>query len=238
MMNIKIAHLYYDLMNLYGDSGNIKALKFYLEAQGMKVNVKRFSIDDEFSLDDYDVIYIGSGTEDNQKMVLNHLLKYKTTINKLIENNKFFLITGNAFELFGSKIIDMDGKEFKALHIFDFVSKQISKRKVDEALFKCSLINDYVIGFQNQSGTMEGKFNLFDVVKGIGSSEQNSKEGIHYKNFYGTYLIGPLLVRNYQFLNYFIKELISSKNKKFKFKKINQNFEKKAFEKVVNKEAN
>ena len=27
-MNIVVGHLYYDLMNLYGDNGNIKVLKF------------------------------------------------------------------------------------------------------------------------------------------------------------------------------------------------------------------
>lgn len=234
-MNIKIAHLYYDLMNLYGDSGNVKALKFYLEKQGVKVSVKLLSIDDEFCLDDYDIIYIGSGTENNQKMVLNHLLKYRTKIDELIENNKFFLITGNAFELFGKEITDMNDSTYKALNIFDYTSKQEKKRKVDEALFKCSLIDDYVIGFQNQSGMACGNFNLFEVIKGIGSNIDNKVEGLHYKNFYGTYLIGPILVRNPKFLNYFIRELISSKNPKFKFKKVNQTFEKKAFENVVKK---
>lgn len=234
-MNIKIAHLYYDLMNLYGDSGNVKALKFYLEKQGVKVSVKLLSIDDEFCLDDYDIIYMGSGTENNQKMVLNHLLKYRTKIDELIENNKFFLITGNAFELFGKEITDMNDSTYKALNIFDYTSKQEKKRKVDETLFKCSLIDDYIIGFQNQSGMASGNFNLFEVIKGIGSNIDSKVEGLHYKNFYGTYLIGPILVRNPKFLNYFIRELISSKNPKFKFKKVNQNFEKKAFENVVKK---
>ena len=237
-MNIKIAHLYYDLMNLYGDSGNVKALKFYLERQGVKVSVKLLSIDDELNLDDYDVIYIGSGTENNQKMVLNHLLRYRSKIDELIENNKFFLITGNALELFGKEITDMNNSTYKALNIFDYTSKQEKKRKVDEALFKCPLINDYVIGFQNQSGVMNGNFNLFEVIKGIGSSENSKFEGIKHKNFYGTYLIGPLLVRNPKFLNYFIKELIGSKNPKFKLKKVNQKFEIKAYDNVVTKSLN
>ena len=52
--------------------------------------------------------------------------------------------------------------------------------------------------------------------------------GTHYKNFYGTYIIGPILARNPMFLEHFIKELVTSKNKKFKFKKFDLQLDKKA----------
>ena len=90
-MNIKVAHLYYDLMNLYGESGNVKALKMQLEGQGIKTTIKFLTIDDDLNFKDYDIVYIGSGTENNQKIVLNHLLKYlvKEIINKNNKNFKF-----------------------------------------------------------------------------------------------------------------------------------------------------
>lgn len=234
-MNIKIAHLYYDLMNLYGESGNIKALKYSLEKQGLKVSVNFLTIDDDIDLNDYDVIYIGSGTENNQKMALNHLLKYKKNIEEAINNNKYFICTGNAIELFGSKIIDSNNNEYKALDIFDYVSKQENFRMVDEVLFKTNLIDGYILGFQNQSGVIKSdNLNLFDVIKGIGSYPNSKKEGIHYKNFFGTYVIGPILVRNPHLLNYFVKNIVIMKDPKFKFKKVNQKFELKAYENVVN----
>ena len=67
-----------------------------------------------------------------------------------------------------------------------------------------------------------------DVIKGIGSYPKSKKEGILYKNFYGTYIIGPILARNPMFLEHFIKELVTSKNKKFKFKKFDLQLDKKA----------
>ena len=76
-MEIKIAHLYYDLMNLYGENGNIKALKTQLEAQDVSVKLSLLTIDDELDFKEYDIVYIGAGTEENQKLVLKHLLKYK-----------------------------------------------------------------------------------------------------------------------------------------------------------------
>ena len=88
-MNIKVAHLYYDLMNLYGESGNVKALKMQLEGQGIKTTIKFLTIDDDLNFKDYDIVYIGSGTENNQKIVLNHLLKYKKDIEDAIEKGVY-----------------------------------------------------------------------------------------------------------------------------------------------------
>ena len=45
-MKIVIANLYYDLLNLYGDSGNIKAIKKALESQKIKVEIINLSIND------------------------------------------------------------------------------------------------------------------------------------------------------------------------------------------------
>ena len=80
MKSIHIAHLYYDLLNLYGENGNIKALKKELENQGLNVYIHFLTIDDELDLEKYDFVYIGAGTENNQKIVLPHLMKYKNII--------------------------------------------------------------------------------------------------------------------------------------------------------------
>lgn len=236
MMNIKVAHLYYDLMNLYGESGNVKALKMQLEGQGIKTTIKFLTIDDDLNFKDYDIVYIGSGTENNQKIVLNHLLKYKNDIEDAIERGVHFICTGNALELFGNVIEDVNNKKYTALGMFDFDVKQEEVRMVDEVLFKTDLINKYILGFQNQSGHIKSDIlNLFDVVKGIGSYIGSEKEGIHYKNFYGTYVIGPILVRNPELLKYLIKEIINKNNKNFKFKKFNQKLEIEAYDNFMSR---
>ena len=236
MMNIKVAHLYYDLMNLYGESGNVKALKMQLEGQGIKTTIKFLTIDDDLNFKDYDIVYIGSGTENNQKIVLNHLLKYKKDIENAIEKGVHFICTGNALELFGNVIEDVNNKKYTALGMFEFDVKQEEVRMVDEVLFKTDLINKYILGFQNQSGHIKSDIlNLFDVVKGIGSYIGSKKEGIHYKNFYGTYVIGPILVRNPELLKYLVKEIINKNNKNFKFKKYNQKLEIEAYDNFMSR---
>jgi CobQ-like glutamine amidotransferase family enzyme len=100
-MKLTIAHLYYDIMNLYGESGNVKALKKYLEEQGITVTIKFVTIDEDKEFDKYDIVYIGSGIEANRLLVLKDILMHKEEISTAIENNKFYLCTGNSYELFG-----------------------------------------------------------------------------------------------------------------------------------------
>ena len=228
-MTITIAHLYYDLLNLYGENGNLKTLLYHLEGQGVKTKVKLLTIGDELNFKEYDLVYMGTGTEQNQKIALKHLLKYKKDIKEAIERNKFFLITGNAIDLFGKKIVTEE-KSLKALEVFPYVVKQEPFRMVDEAIFKTNLIKEDILGFQNQSSTLkDNPYPLFEVVKGVGSYPNSKEEGIIYNNFYGTYLIGPFLTRNPYFLKYFVTKLISAKEPNFKFKKFNLNLDIKAY---------
>lgn len=234
-MKITIAYLYYDFLNLYGESGNISILKNILNSLNVKTNIKYLSLNDELSFDDYDLVYIGAGTEDNQVMALKHLLKYKKDIKTYIENHKFFLATGNSIDLFG-KFFEIDNNKIEALNIFDYECFNQKIRFVDEGIFKASFCKNYILGFQNQNCIMRNNDNpLFKVFKGIGSYPGSDYEGIHYKNFYGTYLIGPILVRNPHFLTYFVKELLTSINPKFKMKKLDLKLENLAYHEYIEK---
>ena len=77
-MEIKILHLLYDLMNLYGEYGNVNVIKYRLEKQGANVLVDKKTIGDEIHFNDYDFIYMGSGTEKNQLVALDFLKNYKS----------------------------------------------------------------------------------------------------------------------------------------------------------------
>ena len=212
-MIIYIGYLYYDLMNLYGEIGNIEALEYLLKNQGIKVVIDKLSVNDNIDFNKYDLLYIGCGTLSNELIVLNDILRYKKELKNYINNNKFILSTGNSIELFGKSI---DGKD--ALNIFNYDSLLIDKRIVGD------YINDEIIGFQNRGSKIVNNNNpLFD-----------NEIGVQYKNFYGTYLLGPLLVRNPRFSKKFIVELIKSKNSKFKFKKFDLKLDKEAHDSYIN----
>lgn len=215
-MEITIGHLYYDLMNLYGEIGNIKVLTYHLKNKGIKVNIKNLSIDDDINFDELDLIYIGSGTNNNQLLVLNDILKYKEDIHKYYNDNKFFLITGNAIELFGEQIIDIDNNIHEGLKLFDYYTKENKKRIVNEVYIPSLFTKENILGFNNHFGSI-----YKDNIK-------LDNNFIFNNNFYGTYTLG-LLPRNPSFTKYFIKQLIINKNKKFKIKDFNFKLDKKAY---------
>ncbi len=233
MKQIHIAHLYYDLLNLYGENGNIKALKKELENQGVEVSIHFLSLDDDLDLDKYDVIYIGAGTEDNQKLVIPHLMQYQKEIKNAIKNGKFFIITGNAVNLFG-KYIEYPDIKVNTIGAFKYHIKQEDFRMIDESIFSSSFLDKPVIGFQNQSVVMlDNNKPMFEVIKGIGSFPKAKTEGVLDKHFYGTYLVGPVLARNPHLLKYIVTELLNSKYKNFRFKDFDLKQNKEAYDQFV-----
>ena len=216
-MKISIGYLYYDLLNLYGDSGNIKTLKYHLEEQGIKVDIKNISINDKKDFSNIDFLYVGSGTEDNLLTALNDIKKDKKELDKYINDNKYILSTGNSIELFGNYIIS--NKKIKSLGIFDYVALH-SKRIVKDVKTKSDIIDKEIIGFENHNGKL-----LME--------DNNEQDIIRINNFIGTYLIGPLLVRNPMLCSKLVKELILSKDKDFEFKEGNYDLDIKAYEETI-----
>jgi len=235
MKEIHIAHLYYDLLNLYGEKGNILVLKKELEKQGLSVTVHELTKDDKLNFDKYDLVYMGAGTENNQKIVLDSLMQYKDKIKQRIKDNHHFLITGNSIELFGSYIIDKTGRRHESLGMFYYHAEERDKRIAEEALMRCKFLDKLVFGTQNQPSFIIGNDKpLFEVIKGVGSFPGAKTEGVRFYNFYGTYLFGPLLVRNPHFLEHIIKELVTTKYPDFEFKPFDLEDNKKALDVFMN----
>ena len=85
MKKIVICHLYYDLMNLYGELGNIKALAQNFALQNLEVEVINVTINEPINFKDYDFIYIGSGTEEMRDLVLQDLLNYQEELKTILK---------------------------------------------------------------------------------------------------------------------------------------------------------
>lgn len=209
---MKILHLYHDLMNLYGDYANLSALCRILETNGLEYTVHKQSLGYELSLNDYDFIYVGSGTEQNQKLALEHLTEYKEDLKKYIESGKMALFTGNSFEMLGKSINSFLG-DFEGLGIFDFATIEQNKtRTTADAIFTFSELETELVGFINKCSEINGiETPLFSVTKGLANNKQDGGEGIVSGNFFGTHLTGPVLVKNPHFLKYIAEKLAGKK---------------------------
>lgn len=191
---VKILHLYYDLMNLYGEVGNVLAIEHYLKENNTKYEVDKKSIKDEINFNEYDIVYIGCGTESNQKIALKHLSNYSDDIKNYISDKKILIATGNSYEMFGRYIENINGKRFQGLSIFKYYAKEKEDRTVIQVK------TDEVTGFINIGSNVYGNNKpLFTIEENI--------EGYKHKNFYGTHVIGPLLVLNDEILKNIIKSI-------------------------------
>lgn len=206
---MRIIHLFADLCNLYGDYGNVCALKRALENKGQNVEIEYQSIDDEIDISGADFVFIGSATERNQKVALNYLQGYKDNIKTALDNGTVILATGNSFEIFGQSVTDCDGTKHEGLSFFPYETVEGKERIVTDSLCTTLLCGGDIIGFVNKASLTTGATSpLFDVKQGSGNSKDDNKEGVHYGNFYGTHLIGPVLIRNPQLCEYFADILI------------------------------
>ncbi|MDD2208837.1 MAG: hypothetical protein PHU45_05790 [Bacilli bacterium] len=229
-MKINIAHLYYDLLNLYGEQGNIVALKDAFIKQGVDINIDLLTVGDKINFNKYDLFYMGSGTKDNLLIALEDFRKYTSKFKTAIKNNKYFISTGNSHEIFG-KFIERDNEKHKALDIFDYYVKQNPVRIVGESLMEFGGL-DPILGFQNRSCVMQMSDNhLFSVIEGHADNYKSSFEGYLENNFFGTYLIGPLLIRNPHLTDYIVKDILEAK--KLPYKEITDTFEYKAYKEYL-----
>ena len=222
---INILHLYYDLLNLYGENANTRCLTYNLERNNIKVNVDLKSLNDKVDFTKYDIVYISSGDEEAIDLARTDILKYKKDLEKYIENDKFLIITGNAMPLFG-KYIETDTDKKDALGIFDYYASYTGKNKfknasvdrvVGEVKATTKLIKEEIIGFQNRGDLIHNvKTPLFETSEKYSNDLTDTKEGFTYKNVYATHIIGPIFIRNPYFTDYILDKLCKSKKLKYK----------------------
>jgi len=200
-MNINICHLYPDLLNLYGDNGNIIALKKRLEWRNIKCNISQVSLNEKFNYKDYDIVFIGGGQDFEQEVILKDLKGDKSkNIIYAIENNVSFLAICGGYQLLGKYYKTWDNIQLDFIGALDLYTIGDKKRMIGDFAFQCPDINnEYIVGFENHSGKtfLGDKVRPLGKIKsGYGNNGIDKTEGVRYKNVYGSYSHGSLLPKN------------------------------------------
>lgn len=242
--SIKILYLYPDMLELYGDYGNIQVLKYRIESRGYKSIIDRYSIGDAApNFNDYDIVFAGGGADNEQSILAEDLVKYKDNIKEAVNNGVFFLLICGAYQLFGKYYKGVEGNIIPGLEVFDYYTVANPDRKkrcigniVIEANLK-NLNNDTyssdsniktkVIGFENHGGQTFDISNSFgNVLFGNGNKFGDSEEGFFENNVIATYLHGPLLSKNPELCDYIIKYCLDRKyNENIELEPLNDEFE-------------
>ncbi len=196
-MTIEI--LFPEICNLYGDSGNVLFIeKNFPDAQIIKT---RLNEEPYFVKNKVNFLYMGPMTEKNSIKVCQKLLTYKKRIKKLLDEKVIFLFIGSAIDIMGKKIKMNDGTEIEGVGILELTStNNLAKRYNSLFLGSFSYDNHPIVGYKSQSSEFKSSESpLFTVIKEKNNEKQ---EGVLKKNFFGTNLLGPILILNPYFTKY------------------------------------
>lgn len=218
--SLVIGWLYPELMNTYGDRGNIIALSKRCNWRKIKTEVLMLNIGfDKSDLKRCDLILMGGAQDTQQEAVSKDLFGKKEILKSLIQSGTPGLYICGAYQFLGNYYKEANGNKIKGLGIFDLYSENPGEniqRLIGNAAFKSDLIDYTLIGFENHGGrTYLGKNIAFfgKVVKGFGNNGKDGLEGAVYKNSFGTYLHGPILPKNPKFADYLIQKALELKYK-------------------------
>ena len=214
-MELRILWMYHDIMDLYGDSGNIKVLKKRCNDRGIKTQIDTLGIGQNIDISEYDLVFFGGGADNEQSIIYNDLLNRKDNIIRAINANTIFLLICGGYQMFGQYYKDRDNNVIDGLKIFDYYTEaKGSNRCIGNILINATLedSNFEIIGFENHGGqTYNVTKPLGIVVKGHGNCYKSRFEGIYDKNCIGTYLHGPILPKNPKLADFIILKALSKR---------------------------
>ena len=204
---MRVLHMYGDMLDLYGDSGNMEVLRYRCGKRGIKCQVDGYSLGGQLpDLSKYDLIYIGGGADLEQQHISADLLRCKEAIKKAYEGGTFLFLICGGYQLMGKYYRDADGNEIPGLGLFDYYTvAPASRRKrcISNIVVRTKFAD--VVGFENHGGQTQGvKTPLGEVLFGNGNCSKSQYEGYFEENVIATYMHGPCLSKNPELADYMI----------------------------------
>ena len=214
-MKITIGHLYPDLLNLYGDRGNIQCLMRRCEWRGIEAETIPFELGDEIDFSGLDIVLLGGGSDREQMLVCEKLREIRKDFKEYVEQDGVVIAICGGYQLIGNYYKTENGI-MEGLELVDFYTEQGEGRLISNIVLQSDLFDMPVVGFENHGGrTFIGNTKpLGKVLYGHGNDGKSGYEGIVYKNVIGTYLHGPLLPKNPQLADWLIARALEKKYKK------------------------
>jgi CobQ-like glutamine amidotransferase family enzyme len=197
---LNLAHLYGNLLNTYGDNGNLLMLKYYANKMGITLNSEVVSLYEEFDPTKYDMVFIGGGQDFEQVIVSEDIQSKKKDLSRYIEDDGVMLAICGGYQLLGHYYMGANGEKINGIGALDhYTLSQDNNRFIGDIVIHNEEFNETYYGFENHNGRTflgVGERPLGKVIKGHGNNGEDQAEGVIYKNVYGSYFHGPILSRN------------------------------------------
>ncbi|MEW6447519.1 MAG: glutamine amidotransferase [Bacillota bacterium] len=197
---LTVCHLYPNLLNLYGDRGNVIAFVQRCRWRRIPVQVREVNLGETVDFKEIDFLFIGGGSDREQGLIIADLRKHTSSLAAAIEDGLVVLAICGGYQLLGLYYQPLVGPEIPGLGILDLYTRAGTKRLIGNIAIETELDGKTVraCGFENHSGqTFLGNIEpLGRVLKGYGNNGRDGFEGARYKNVFCSYLHGPLLPKN------------------------------------------
>lgn len=199
---LNICHLYGNLLNTYGDNGNLLIINHYAKKLGIHINTEIISIHEPFNENNYDFVFFGGGQDFEQLIVSEDIQNKKDNLVNYIEQDGVMLAICGGYQLLGDYYIGAKGEKIQGIHALPhYTLSQDNNRFIGDIEIYNKEFDETYYGFENHNGMTflgEGEKPLGVMVKGHGNNGQDGSEGVIYKNVIGSYSHGPLLSKNKQ----------------------------------------
>ncbi len=208
-----IAHLYPELLNLYGDGGNILTLRKRCEWRGIEPQVREVRYGDVPSFEGVDLVFIGGGSDREQAIVCKELLKQKEELKAYVEADGVLLAVCGGYQLLGHSYL-MGDDRLPGLELVDLDTDRGTPRLIGNIAIESPIQDVPVVGYENHGGRTrlgEGVQPLGRVLSGHGNDGASGAEGCLWRNVVGTYIHGPLLPKNPGVADWLIKRALERK---------------------------
>jgi len=239
-LSLTIAHLYPELLNIYGDMGNITALKRRCEWRNIDCNIKKINTGDDIDIENIDIYFIGGGQDKQQIEVSNELQKHKEKLKEAAQKGRVFLAICGGYQLLGEYYQPHEGDKLLGIGILDAYTVSGNTRFIGNVTAETDFLEPKtLVGFENHAGLTylkEGTSPLAKVIVGNGNNSKDGFEGGRKNNVFGTYLHGSVLPKNPAFTDYLIKQALEVKySRKIELKPIDDTFENNTHDCLINK---
>lgn len=213
-MELRVCHLYPDLLNLYGDRGNLIALRQRCLWRGIDCSIQSVSMGEKFIAADYDLVFLGGGQDYEQNILQDDFIRQKGQyIRQAVEDELVFLCICGGYQLMGRYYEEPDGRKIACLGAIDVWTIGHKQRLTGNTLARCEFLGNIkqdplLVGFENHAGRTwlgDQVKPLAMVLKGKGNNGQDKTEGAIYKNVYCTYYHGSFLPKNPAMADYLIE---------------------------------
>jgi CobQ-like glutamine amidotransferase family enzyme len=208
-ISIKVCHLYPELLNLYGDRGNVLAFVRRCWWRDISVEMHHVNLADAVDFREMDFLFLGGGSDREQDLIAGDMKKRRDLLQAAVEEGLVVLAICGGYQLLGQYYRTLEGRIIPGLGLLDFYTEAGVKRLIGNVGVEIALDGEKVkvTGFENHAGqTFLGRIAPMGwVLAGYGNNGRDGTEGARYKNVFCSYLHGPLLPKNPRLTDHLIR---------------------------------